>query len=142
MSEQIQSFYTVHSLHCSLVLDCRGTGEGIKHGPAILYWGARLGPETTPEMLALLGTRQEAQACMPEESPIALSPELGAGFQGNAGIQVHRDGGQWASYSQIESVIEDGNDALTIVSICCSMYGSNLIFTDFVYLFIGYWFYF
>jgi len=69
-------------------------------------------------MLALLGTRQEAQACMPEESPIALSPELGAGFQGNAGIQVHRDGGQWASYSQIESVIEDGNDALTIVSIC------------------------
>jgi len=122
MSEQIQAFYTVHSLHCSLVLDCRGTGEGIKHGPAILYWGARLGPETTPEMLALMGTRQEAQACMPEEAPIALSPELGAGFQGNAGIQVHREGGQWASYSQIESVTEDGNknnsSGLTIVSIC------------------------
>ena len=128
MFEQIQSFYTVHSLHCSLVLDCRGTGEGIKHGPAILYWGARLGPETTPEMLALLGTRQEAQACMPEESPIALSPELGAGFQGNAGIQMHREGGQWASYSEIESVTEDGSgnknknknksSGLTVVSVC------------------------
>ena len=122
MSEQIQPFYTVHSLHCSLVLDCRGSAEGIKNGPAILYWGARLGADTTPEMIALMGTRQEAQACMPEEAPIALSPELGAGFQGNAGIQVHREGGQWASYSQIESVTEDGNknksSGLTIVSIC------------------------
>ena len=124
MSEQIQPFYTVHSLHCSLVLDCRGSAEGIKNGPAILHWGARLEADTTPEMLALMGTRQEAQACMPEEAPIALSPELGAGFQGNAGIEVHREGGQWASYSQIESVTEDGNknknksSGLTIVSIC------------------------
>ena len=124
MSEQIQPFYTVHSLHCSLVLDCRGSAEGIKNGPAILYWGARLGADTTPEMIALMGTRQEAQACMPEEASIALSPELGAGFQGNAGIQVHRNGGQWASYSQIESVTEDGDgnanksSTLTVVSIC------------------------
>ena len=118
MSQQIQQFYSVHSLHCSLVLDCRGSGDGIKNGPAILYWGARLGPDTTPEMLALMATRQEAQACMPEEAPIALSPELGAGFQGNAGLQVHRDGRQWASYSQIESVTEDENSGLTIISIC------------------------
>ena len=118
MFEQIQPFYTVHSLHCSLVLDCRGSAEGIKNGPAILYWGARLAAGTSPEMLALMATRQEAQACMPEEAPIALSPELGAGFQGNAGIQVHREGGQWASYSRIESVTEDGNGSLTIISIC------------------------
>ena len=118
MSEQIQPFYTVHSDHCSLVLDCRCSGDN--HGPAILYWGARLGADTTPEMLALMATRQEAQACMPEEAPIALSPELGAGFQGNAGIQVHRDGGQWGSYSRIQSVIQDDNGGLTIISICPS----------------------
>ena len=116
MSEQIQSFYTVHSLHCSLVVDCRGSGDG--NGASILYWGARLGAGTTPEMLALIATRQEAQACMPEEAPIALSPELGAGFQGNAGIQVHRDGRQWASYSKIESVTQSDDGALTLVSIC------------------------
>jgi alpha-galactosidase len=116
MSEQIQSFYTVHSLHCSLVVDCRGSGDG--NGASILYWGARLGAGTTPEMLALIATRQEAQACMPEEAPIALSPELGAGFQGNAGIHVHRDGRQWASYSKIESVTQSDDGALTLVSIC------------------------
>ena len=116
MSEQIQSFYTVHSLHCSLVVDCRGSGDG--NDASILYWGARLGAGTTPEMLALIATRQEAQACMPEEAPIALSPELGAGFQGNAGIQVHRDGRQWASYSKIESVTRSDDGALTLVSIC------------------------
>ncbi|MDB4427866.1 alpha-galactosidase [Porticoccaceae bacterium] len=119
MPEQIQPFYTVHSDHCSLVLDCRSSGSHHdRHGPAILYWGPRLGADTTPEMLALMATRQEAQACMPEEAPIALSPELGAGFQGNAGIQLHRDGRQWASYSKIDSVTEDQNGALKIVSIC------------------------
>jgi alpha-galactosidase len=97
MYEQIQSFYTVHSLHCSLVVDCRGSSDA--NGASILYWGARLGAGTTPEMLALIATRQEAQACMPEEAPIALSP-------------------QWASYSRIESVTQSDDGALTLVSIC------------------------
>ena len=119
MFEQIQPFYTVHSLHCSLVIDCRGSGDGYEtHGPAILYWGPRLGVETTAEMLALMATRQEAQACMPEEAPIALSPELGAGFQGNAGIQVHREGMQWATYTKVESVTQDSGGGLTIISVC------------------------
>ncbi len=110
----VQRFYTLHSRHSSLVLDCRG------NAPAILYWGVRLGQGTSPEMLALLATQQEAPACPPEEAPIALSPELGAGFQGNPGIQVHRQGLQWAVSAQIESVTQTNDSHLTIVSVCKS----------------------
>ena len=112
MPISLQPFYTLHSHHCSLVLDCRG------NAPAILYWGARLSAASSPEMLALLATRQEVQACMPEEAPIALSPELGAGFSGSAGVQIHRDGAQWAVYSQIQSVTVEPNNRLSIVSQC------------------------
>ena len=112
MSEAIQPFYTVHSLLSSLVLDCRG------NAPAILYWGVRLGQGTNPEMLALLATQQEAPACPPEEAPISLSPELGAGFQGNPGIQVHRQGFQWAVSAHIKSVTQTNDSNLTIVSVC------------------------
>jgi alpha-galactosidase len=108
----VQRFYTLHSYHSSLVLDCRG------NAPAILYWGVRLRQGTSPEMLALLATQQEAPACPPEEAPIALSPELSAGFQGNPGIQVHRQGLQWAMSAQIESVTQTNDSDLTIVSVC------------------------
>ena len=112
MPNAIAPFYTVHSRHSSLVLDCRGTA------PAILYWGARLGEGTSPDMLALLATEQEAPACPPQQAPISLSPELGAGFQGNPGIQVHRQGLQWALSAQIESVTQDNDSDLTVVSVC------------------------
>ena len=112
MPKAIQPFYTIHSRLSSLVLDCRGTA------PAILYWGARLGEGTSPDMLALLATQQEAPACPPEQAPISLSPELGAGFQGNPGIQVHRQGLQWAVSAQVESVIQGHNNDLTVVSVC------------------------
>jgi len=108
----IDPFYTVHGRHSSLVLDCRGTA------PAILYWGVRLRPSTSPDMLALLATEQEAPACPAEEAPISLSPELGAGFQGNPGIQVHRQGLQWAVSAYIESVTQANDGHLTIVSVC------------------------
>ena len=111
MPNAIQPFYTVHSRHSSLVLDCRGSA------PAILFWGTRLGEGTSPDMLTLLATEQEAPACPPEQAPISLSPELGAGFQGNPGIQVHRQGLQWAVSAQIESVTQN-NTYFTIVSIC------------------------
>ncbi len=68
-------------------------------------------------MVALLKTRQEAQACAPEV-PVSLSPEFGAGFLGNAGIQIHRDGKQWGIYSRIESVTHDSDNQLIIVSVC------------------------
>ena len=108
----LQPFYTIHSRSCSLVVDCRG------NSPAILYWGARLSEDSSPDMLSLLATRQEVQACMPEEPAIALSPELGAGFSGSAGVQIHRGGAQWAVFSQIQSVTVEPNNRLSIVSKC------------------------
>ena len=74
MTTDYNDFYTLHSRNSSLVLDCR------ENAPAILYWGVRLSVNTTPEMLALLTTRQEAQACVEKDAPISLSPEMGAGF--------------------------------------------------------------
>ena len=112
MPQAVMPFYTINSRHSSLVLDCR------VNSPAILYWGARLGQGTSPEMLALLSTQQEAPACPPQEAPISLSPELGAGFQGNPGIQVYRGGTSWAVNAQIKSVTQDNDTHLCIVSVC------------------------
>lgn len=107
-----QPFYTLNSRTSSLVIDCRS------NAPAILYWGVRLSENTSPEMLALLTTRQEAQACVEHEAPIALSPEFGAGFPGNAGIQVHRNGTGWGVYTEIKEVVLDDENRITIVSKC------------------------
>ena len=112
MPISLQPFYTIHSQNCTLVVDCRS------NAPAILYWGARLSEDSSPDMLSLLATRQEVQACMPEEPAIALSPELGAGFSGSAGVQIHRGGAQWAVFSQIQSVTVEPNNRLSIVSKC------------------------
>ena len=106
-------FYTIHSRNSSLVIDCRA------NAPAILYWGVRLSDNTTPEMLAILTTRQEAQACVEKEAPLSLSPEFGAGFLGNAGIQVHRDGRDWGIFSQIQKVsVQDEFNLIIIESAC------------------------
>ena len=114
MKPAINNFYLLHSNNSSLVLDCRS------NAPSILYWGVRLSEATSPEMLALLTTRQEAQACVEREVPVALSPEFGAGFMGNAGIQVHRQGRQWGVYSQMESVEQTGGNQLLIKSVCAA----------------------
>ena len=85
-SSKINSFYSLNSSNCSLVIDCRG------NAPAILYWGGRLSDATNFEMLSLLSTSQELPAFPQEQAPITLSPEGAAGFEGSPGIQVHRDG--------------------------------------------------
>ena len=70
-------------------------------------------------MIALLKTRQEAQARIQGEPPLALSPEAGAGFLGNPGIKVHRHGAHWGVYSRIQSVTERP-DGLRIHSTCAA----------------------
>ena len=90
MTNKIKSFYSLSSNNCSLVVDCRGDA------PVILYWGSRLANTTSPDMLALLATSQELQASLPQETPIGLSPQSAAGFSGSPGVQLHRDGLQWA----------------------------------------------
>jgi alpha-galactosidase len=108
----MRAFYTLNSKQSSLVIDCRGNAA------AMLYWGRRLSESTTPEMIATLATRQEAQARAEVEAPIALSPESGAGFLGSAGIQIHRNGKQWGVYSRIDKVVHEADNELTIASSC------------------------
>lgn len=112
MKRIFEPFYTLNSQSSSLVIDCR------HNAPAILYWGVRLSANTSPAMLALLTTRQEAPASAETEAPVALSPEFGAGFPGNAGIQVHRNGLSWGVYTEIKQVALDADNQLTIVSAC------------------------
>ena len=111
MTNSVESFYTLHSRHCSLVVDCRG------NAPAILYWGSRLSEATSPDMLSLLATRQELQACQAQEALITLSPEAATGFMGSPGVQMHRSGRQWAIYAKTKSVNLVDNQ-LTIISQC------------------------
>ena len=111
MAPSIKSFYALHSRNCSLVIDCRG------NAPAILYWGSRLSEATSPDMLSLLATRQELQACQAQEALITLSPEAAAGFMGSPGVQMHRSGRQWAIYAKTKSVNLVDNQ-LTIISQC------------------------
>ena len=111
MAPSIKSFYALHSCNCSLVIDCRG------NAPAILYWGSRLSEATSPDMLSLLATRQELQACQAQEALITLSPEAATGFMGSPGVQMHRSGRQWAIYAKTKSVNLVDNQ-LTIISQC------------------------
>ena len=111
MAPSIKSFYALHSRNCSLVIDCRG------NAPAILYWGSRLSEATSPDMLSLLATRQELQACQAQEALITLSPEAATGFMGSPGVQMHRSGRQWAIYAKTTSVNLVDNQ-LTIISQC------------------------
>ncbi|MFK8021753.1 MAG: alpha-galactosidase [Pseudomonadales bacterium] len=112
MTDKIENYYQLNSNNSTLVIDCRG------NAPAILYWGVRLSAKTTPDMLALLKTRQEVQAGPELVAVVALSPELGSGFPGSAGIQVHRDGLNWGVSAQICSVSREHNNGLTVVSKC------------------------
>ena len=114
MTKSYNSFYTLHSSRSSLVLECRDNTA------SILYWGVRLSDATSPEMLALLKTRQEAKACVEKEAPLSLSPEFGAGFLGNAGIQLHREGKAWGTYTQIQNVVHNSDDNRLIVTSYCA----------------------
>ena len=69
--------------------------------------------------MAQLSQLEEAPASPPQQAPISLSPELGLGFQGNPGIEVHRQGQCWGLCTQIKSVTESNNQ-LIISSISTS----------------------
>lgn len=114
MPETLQPFYQLDSSNSSLVIDCRS------NAPAILYWGVKLDDQTTPEMLALLATRQEAQAGPELGAHVSLSPEFGAGFPGSSGIHVHRDGGSWAIYTELEQVVLGDDNSLQFISRCAA----------------------
>jgi alpha-galactosidase len=111
MINAVKPFYTLRSDKCSLIIDCRG------RAPVILYWGAKFNTIDNGDIMAALSIRQELPACQPEEAAIALSPETAAGFIGCPGVQIHRQGKQWAISTAIESV-EASSQQLVIKSIC------------------------
>lgn len=86
----LPDFVRLDSDRVSLVVDCRG------RTPALLYIGARLDASTTPAMLALLGTRQEAKCSVVHEAAIGFTPLSAEGFTGAAGVEVSDTADGWA----------------------------------------------
>ena len=95
----------------SLIVDCRG------EAPSILHWGPRLAANLDPMTLVLLATREAAPCSPAVPPPLALTPLLGQGFPGAAGLQAHRDGQGWATFTRIDRVEWLAPSVVEIVSI-------------------------
>lgn len=77
----------------SLVLDCR---DGAL--PAVVHWGAALGPLDETELAALAGAGVAPVANNEMDVPVrvAILPEPHRGWTGRPGLSGHRDGRDWA----------------------------------------------
>ncbi len=91
-------FIRLDGLCTSLLLDCTGVA------PAALYWGAKLPDSADPQVMALLASRQAAPCSPATEAPITLSPLIGQGFPGHPGLQLHRNGAGWSTYTAITQI--------------------------------------
>ena len=107
---QGHSYYVLSSAVSQLILDCGGAS------PSLLYWGAKLSEETTPEMLSALSIRQEAPSCCAEEAPISLTPMAGSGFLGQSGLRGHRAGVYKVPDCRIEKISQASAQQLLIVT--------------------------
>ncbi|GIG92347.1 alpha-galactosidase [Plantactinospora endophytica] len=91
----------------SLLLD--GTDPGI---PAVLHWGADLGPLTGPE-LADLGAalRRPARPGTPEGRAVGILPEHTYAWFGRPGLSGHRAGRDWSPrFRRTDLRVRDGQD--------------------------------
>ncbi len=95
----------------SLILDCRGDA------PVILHWGPKLAADLDPTDLVLLATREAAPCSPAVAAPLALTPLLGQGFPGASGLQAHRDGQGWATFTRIDRIDQIEPGVVEIVSI-------------------------
>lgn len=104
------SFVRLDGKTTSLIVDCRGDA------PAILHWGARLPTDLDPMSLVLMASR-EAAPCSPAVAPpLSLTPLLGQGFPGAPGLQAHRDGQAWATFTRIDRIDWLDRSTVEIVS--------------------------
>ena len=62
------SFVRLSNEKATLIFDCQG------RMPKVIYYGAPLSDSTTPEMLSVLNTRQEAKCAPVIEPPISGWP--------------------------------------------------------------------
>jgi alpha-galactosidase len=78
----------------SLVLDCRDDAL-----PAVVHWGAALGPLDTDALRALADADVAPVAPNEMDDPVRLSvlPEPHRGWSGRPGLAGHRDGADWSS---------------------------------------------
>ena len=95
----------------SLIVDCRG------EAPSVLHWGPRLAADLDPITLVLLATREAAPCSPAVPPPLALTPLLGQGFPGAPGLQAHRDGQAWATFTRIDRIDWIAPSVVEIVSI-------------------------
>jgi len=77
----------------SLVLDCRGDAL-----PAVVHWGAALGPVTDAELDALAAAAVAPVSPNEADVPVRLAvlPEPHRGWTGRPGLSGHRDGRDWS----------------------------------------------
>jgi alpha-galactosidase len=95
----------------SLIVDCRGDA------PSVLHWGPRLAADLDPMTLVLLATREAAPCSPAVPPPLALTPLLGQGFPGAPGLQAHRDGQGWATFTRIDRIDWIAPSVVEIVSV-------------------------
>lgn len=104
------SFVRLDGQTTTLIVDCRGDA------PAILHWGAKLAANLDPRDLVLMAAREEAPCSPAVAAPLALTPLLGQGFPGTPGLQAHRDGQAWATFTRIDRVDRIDEATVEIVS--------------------------
>jgi len=77
----------------SLVLDCRDDAL-----PAVVHWGAALGPLDTAALTALADADVPPVSPNEMDAPVRLSvlPEPHRGWSGRPGLAGHRDGADWS----------------------------------------------
>lgn len=87
----LSSFVRLSNDSTTIIFDCQG------RMPKVIYYGALLSDTTTPEMLNVLNTRQEAKCAPVNEPPISLVPTHGEGWTGQPGLEVFGNADQWSA---------------------------------------------
>lgn len=84
----------------SLLLDTGGPDL-----PAVLHWGADLGPLTPAELAELAaGLRRPVRPGNPEHRPVGIVPEHTHAWFGVPGLAGHRDGAAWSPYFRLTAI--------------------------------------
>lgn len=111
----LPQFVRLDSTRLTFMLDCRG------RTPALLYFGRRLSPRTSPEMLGLLRTRQEAKNSVVDEAAIGLTPLSAEGFTGAPGLELSDQQDGWAVGPTLVAIEQttttDAQQQLRLVSV-------------------------
>ena len=106
----LTAFVRLDNAKTTLIFDCQG------RMPTLIYYGQQLKTATTPDMLALLNTRQEAKCAPVIEPPISLVPTHGEGVTGSPGLEISGDADQWSAGFTL-SDIEQTDTSLTFTAV-------------------------